>query len=88
MEGLGERRFRTALEIEAPSHAGSLAVASANWTLSCQDTSDRAMAILSLVGVEWSVGAGVTAAGSPERFVFLGNESRPAVMWTEVRRLC
>ena len=50
LEGLGERRFRTALEIWAPSHAGSLEMASANWTLSCQDTSDRATATPELGG--------------------------------------
>lgn len=88
MEGLAERRFSAALEIGAPSQAGSLEMASVNWTLSCQDTSDRAMVIPSVVGVEWTVGAGVTAAGSQERFVPLGNEIQPAVTWTEVRRLC
>lgn len=71
--GRGERTFRTALEIWAPSHAGSLETASANWTLSCQDISDRATALhllpppptpLSLLGVGPSAEAGVTAAGS------------------------
>lgn len=66
LEGLGERTFGPALEVWPPSHAGSLETASANWTLSCQDTSDRATAppSLSLVGVGRSAEAGVSAAGS------------------------
>lgn len=88
MEGLRERRCWTALEIGAPSHAGSLEMASANWTLSCQDTSDRDRVIPSLVGVEWSAGAGVAAGWVPGAHCYPREGERPAVMWTEVRRLC
>ena len=41
-----------------------------------------------MVGAGWTAEAGVTAARSREGFVTLGRKSQPAVMWTEVRRLC
>lgn len=84
LEGLGERRFRTALEIWVPSHAGSLETASANWTLSCQDTSDRAMAWWGWDGLQKQMSL-LPGSG---RFVPLGCERQPAVLWPEVGRLC